>query len=251
VAESSKVFLTARWEELLMLNYEVDPNLLAAYVPAGTYLDSFQNKTYLSLVAFRFLETKLFGIASIPFHRDFLEINLRFYVRRTTDSEERRGVVFLAEIVPKRMIALVAHTVYGENYLFRRMSSVGGSEFEDRTLKYGWRSKDSWCRLAAKGSESASYPSPGSLEQFITAHYWGYSAQSNGGSLEYQVVHPAWKVTTCTEAAFAGNPTPEYGPEFARVLTGRPSSAFIADGSAVTVCKGQGLHAKSAKVSRS
>jgi uncharacterized protein len=234
LAESRNVFLTAQWADLLILNYEVAPSLLKKYAPQGTRLDSFEGKTYMSLVGFRFRETKLFGTLPIPFHRDFLEVNLRFYVRRSTNSEERRGVVFIAEIVPKRMIAQVARMLYGENYLCRPMSS----KREHTTVEYAWKTKNTCCTLGARVSETSAFPAQESLEQFITEHYWGYSAQRDGGCLEYQVTHPVWKVRPCVEAFLRGDPTPEYGAELASILKGKPSSSFLADGSSVVVFKG-------------
>jgi uncharacterized protein YqjF (DUF2071 family) len=117
VPENKSVFLSAEWRDLVMLNYEVSPRLLQPYVPRSTDLDSFGGKTFVSLVGFRFLKTKLFGILSIPFHTDFDEVNLRFYVRRRDAGTNKRGVVFIREIVPKRAIALVARFAYGENYM--------------------------------------------------------------------------------------------------------------------------------------
>jgi uncharacterized protein YqjF (DUF2071 family) len=234
LAESRKVFLTAQWTDLLMLNYEVAPELLEKYVPRGTRLDSFEDRTYMTLAGFRFRETKLFGTLPVPFHRAFLEINLRFYVRRTTNSEERRGVVFIAEIVPRWMIAQVARMLYGENYLCRPMRN----NRRDAMVEYAWRTKSSYCILGARISETSAYPAQGSFEQFITEHYWGYSAQPNGGCLEYQVTHPAWKVRTCVEACFNGDPIREYGAKLATILQGRPHSSFLADGSSVVVLKG-------------
>jgi uncharacterized protein YqjF (DUF2071 family) len=102
---SRGVFLSAEWRNLLMLNYEVDPELLRVYVPVGTEIDSFAGKTYVSLVGFRFLHTRLFGKCAIPFHSDFDEVNLRFYVRRREGTTMRRGVVFIREIVPKWAVA--------------------------------------------------------------------------------------------------------------------------------------------------
>jgi uncharacterized protein len=95
-----------------MLNYEVDAALLAPYIPSGLEIDYWQGRTYVSLIGFRFLNTRVLGFP-IPFHRSFDEVNLRFYVRR----EECRGVVFIREIVPRAAIALVARRVYGENYV--------------------------------------------------------------------------------------------------------------------------------------
>jgi len=234
LADSRKVFLTAQWTDLLMLNYEVAPELLEKYVPRGTRLDSFEDRTYMTLVGFRFRETKIFGTLPVPFHRDFLEVNLRFYVRRSTSSEERRGVVFIAEIVPKWMIARVARMLYGEKYLCRPMRS----NRRDAMAEYSWETKSAYCTLGARVSEISAYPSPDSFEQFITEHYWGYSAQPNGGCIEYQVTHPAWKVRPCVEAHFNGDPSREYAAELASILRGKPHSSFLADGSPVVVLKG-------------
>ena len=48
----AKPFLTARWIHLAMLNYEVDPAILAPHVPAGTELDPWQGDMLVSMVGF-------------------------------------------------------------------------------------------------------------------------------------------------------------------------------------------------------
>src|SRR5579864_4477520 len=113
LSNARPTFLTAEWRNLAMLNYEIDPNLLREYVPAGVELDQWNGHTFMSLVGFSFLNTKVLGLP-IPFHRNFEEVNLRFYVRRNTRNEIRRGVVFIKEIVPRWAIAFVARSVYGE-----------------------------------------------------------------------------------------------------------------------------------------
>src|ERR1700694_5344735 len=94
----NEIFLRAEWRNLAMLNYEVEPALLARFVPNGTELDRWNGKVFVSLVGFCFLKTEICRI-SIPFHRNFDEVNLRFYVRRREGNEIRRGVVFIREIV--------------------------------------------------------------------------------------------------------------------------------------------------------
>jgi uncharacterized protein len=240
-ASQARVFLSAEWRDLVMLNYEVEPRLLAGYVPRGTELDSFAGKTYVSLVGFRFLRTKLFGFCSIPFHTDFDEVNLRFYVRRREDETVKRGVVFIREIVPRRAIALVARFVYGENYVRRPMRhriqrQAGGPSI---SAEYEWLSGDGWCGARADGLGEPTYPSEGSLEQFITEHYWGYAKQRGGGSVEYRVTHVPWKVWAATNSGFKGRASDLYGNAFAEVLSRKPNSAFIADGSAVQVLAGR------------
>jgi uncharacterized protein len=49
-----EIFLSARWENLIMANYAVGPELLLPYLPNGVELDLYDNKTYVSLVGFMF-----------------------------------------------------------------------------------------------------------------------------------------------------------------------------------------------------
>ncbi len=123
--EPAPVFLTAEWRWLAMLNWEIDPGVLRSRIPRGTELDSWQGRTFVSIVGFRFLDTRLAGWP-VPFHRDFDEVNLRFYVRRRSLDGWRRGVVFVREIVPRWGIAAVARLVYNENYIALPMRSIPG-----------------------------------------------------------------------------------------------------------------------------
>src|SRR5579871_3872040 len=111
------IFLTAEWRNLLLFNYAVDPGLLASLVPRGTGIDPFEGVAFISLVAFEFNRTHLRGFA-VPFHQAFEEVNLRFYVRRG----EKRGVVFIRELVPKRAVAAIARLIFNENYSYAPMS---------------------------------------------------------------------------------------------------------------------------------
>jgi uncharacterized protein YqjF (DUF2071 family) len=85
--DADRIFLTAEWQHLVMLNYEVDAGLLVPFVPAGTELDDWKDKIFVSLVGFLFLNTKLLGFLPIPMHSNFEEVNLRFYVRRHTGAK--------------------------------------------------------------------------------------------------------------------------------------------------------------------
>src|SRR2546427_3394097 len=135
-----KVFLTAEWKHLAMLNYEIDPTVLVPFVPAGTELDLWNGKTLVSVVGFLFVKTRLFGIP-IPFHRHFEEVNLRTYVRRKAEVGWGRGVVFIKEIVPRAAIALIARRLYNEPYIALPMAhriemETAGSV---KLAEYSWR----------------------------------------------------------------------------------------------------------------
>ena len=230
---SQRIFLTAEWKNLLMLNYAVDPVLLRPHVPAGTELDQFDGKTYLSLIGFEFNKTRVLGTA-IPFHQSFEEVNLRFYVRRS----DRRGVVFISELVPRYAVMAVARFVYGERYSCVKMSHRIEKNNGSTAVEFSWGLGSERCLISAETVGAGYLPEEGSLSQFITEHYWGYAAQRTGGTMEYQVEHPQWKVNDVKQAQFGGDAKRYYGAEFARVIERQPESAFIADGSAVTVFKG-------------
>ncbi|MBZ5533869.1 MAG: DUF2071 domain-containing protein [Acidobacteriia bacterium] len=238
---ASRTFLTAEWRMAAMLNYEVDAALLEKLVPSGTELDRWQGKLFVSLVGFRFLNTKVLGMA-IPFHRNFDEVNLRFYVRRRAGDEVRRGVVFIREIVPRWAIATVARVVYNENYVALPMwHRIDPREDGGVNAEYGWRTSQGRNQIHLRTSGAATLPEEGSEEQFITEHYWGYAAQRDGGCVEYRVEHPSWRVWRAASVQFEGHTEDLYGPELAAVLKRRPASAFLAEGSEVTVRKGSRL----------
>jgi uncharacterized protein YqjF (DUF2071 family) len=224
-----------------MLNYEVESSLLTPFIPPGTALDSFKGRTYVSLVGFRFWHTKMLGYFPVPFHTDFDEVNLRFYVRRKEGSDDRRGVVFIAEVVPRRAIATIARLIYGENYKCFPMRHRIEKEELNKTVEYEWQVGGRWCKLSAQTVGLPTHPQEGSLEQFITEHYWGYSTQRSGDCVEYHVSHVPWQVWATTEAGFEGEVSALYGCELATILQRRPDSAFVADGSPIIVFAGKAV----------
>ncbi|HUG93910.1 MAG TPA: DUF2071 domain-containing protein [Planctomycetaceae bacterium] len=246
-ASTNGVFLTADWRHLLMLNWEIDPAVLEPLVPAGTELDQHDGRTFVSLVGFRFERTRVLGLP-VPFHRNFDEVNLRFYVGRDAPDGWRRGVVFIRETVPRWATALVARWMYGERYVACRMRStitlVDPDQPDARgAVEYTWRGRAEAgeCGLRAEMSGTPGFPAAGSHEEFITEHYWGYTARPAGGTLEYQVEHPQWRVWTAYDPQAWGDLSGFYGPVFGRVLAGPPYSAFVADGSRSVVYRGTRL----------
>jgi len=235
-------FLSADWRFLAMLNYEIDPSILARHVPVGCELDFWAGRTFVSIVGFQFLNTRVLGMP-IPLHRNFEEVNLRFYVRRKAEGAWRRGVVFVKELVPRRAIAFVARHVYGENYIALPMRhSVGpSSEAGTRTVAYQWRHLGAWEGVSVSFSGSPTLCSDETEETFITEHYWGYSRPRDHSTVEYQVEHPRWRVWRATAAALECEVSSLYGTEFVEALSRSPSTAFIADGSPVVVRRGQPL----------
>src|SRR5262249_4301461 len=236
VAESQlarrPVFLTAEWRWLVMLNYDVEPALLAPRVPPGTELDTWNGRHAVSLVGFRFLRTKVLGL-SVPFHREFEEVNLRFYVRRRAGTEWKRGVVFVRELVPRLALAAVARLVYHEPYSAVPMRHA--IDPQAGRIAYSWRWGRAWYALSADAPDQAPLPSPGSAAEFITEHVGGYGRPRTGRTREYGVERPSWPVRTARRVRAAGAWSALYGTELGRVLEGTPRSAFVAEGSPVVV----------------
>ena len=227
------VFLTADWRHLALVNYECDSDLLAPYVPEGTEIDLWEDRCYVSVVGLRFLKTKLLGVP-IPFHRDFPEVNLRFYVRREVEGQIRRGVVFIKEIVPRHAVTWVARGIYNENYVTLAMRE----EIIVDSYRYEWRFKETWNRLAVKTRGEWSVPDLDSEASFVAEHYWGYATQRDGSTLEYEVEHPRWRIVKADEVEYECDVPSLYGEEFVEVLSREPVSAFMAAGSEVVVRRG-------------
>ncbi len=227
------IFLTAAWRDLAMVNYAIDPEILTPHLPAGVELDFHDGKTFVSLVGFRFCDIRIKSF-SIPWHRNFEEVNLRFYVRRIVGDEVRRCVCFLREIAPKIAVTTVANWVYRENYVTAPMKHEVRIEDETAEVAYRWRMHGRWNGLTMRSDSPWQEMLPGSEEEFIAEHYWGYSGSSTSGR-EYQVEHPRWKFRTASEVNVDCDIAAVYGDSFLETLSQPPSSAFIADGSAIQV----------------
>jgi uncharacterized protein len=231
-----RAFLRAEWRYLVMLNYEVDPVILRPLVPAGTSLDLWHGRALVSVVGFRFLGTKVLG-AAIPGHRNFDEVNLRFYVRREIEREVWRGVVFIRELVPRMAVAAVARWAYNEPYRvvpMRSTTAVRGAAAPGR-LRYEWRTAVGWQRVAATAVGAWRVPEVGSEAAFVTQHHWGYTRQRDGATVEYEVEHPAWRVCDAIEPELEADIAGLHGTTLATALSAAPASAIIAEGSEVVV----------------
>jgi uncharacterized protein YqjF (DUF2071 family) len=230
---TAPVFLTARWRHLAMVNWAIDPALLAGRVPAGCELDFFDGRTYVSAVGFMMEDTRVLGVP-VPFHRTFEEVNLRFYVRRLGPEGWRRGVSFVKEIVPKAAIAYTARLLYNEPYVALPMRHT----IDDARVGFGWQLDARWCELEANPTGPNEPLAPGSEAEFIAEHYWGYTAQRDGSTIEYQVEHPPWRARVVASSRLDAPVAALWGPEFEAVLAAPPTSAFLAEGSAVKVRAG-------------
>jgi len=229
------LFLTAAWKKLLLANYPVEPAVLRPLVPAGTELDAWEGNDHVSLVGFQFRDVRVRGL-SIPFHRHFPEVNLRFYVRYKEEDKWKRGVVFVREIVPLHAVTFVANNLFRERYITLPMRYHAHSSNEaGLEVSYSWKYRGRWNQLSAKAAVSARPLPEGGAEEFITEHFWGYAGQDGRSTGEYQVAHPRWDIYNVQQYAVDCDFGGLYGPVFAELRQRAPQSVFLAEGSPVEV----------------
>lgn len=228
--QDSRIFMTAAWRELLLFNFAVPDSLVASHLPPGVELDRYQGSAYASLVAFAFLDTKVFGLRW-PWHTNFAEINLRFYVRRG----ERRGVCFVREIVPRPIISFFARLLYNEPYVTAPISMTANMAPASRQQEYRLKWQDHTFSIAATAGHSTSLPAADSREHFFKEHEWGFGQTRRGKLLTYRVEHPIWEVRDTTAHHLDFDFAAVYGAPWAILNASRPQSVVWAVGSAIKV----------------
>lgn len=233
-------FLTATWRNLVLLSYEVDPGVLARYLPRGIELDAWDDRCLISMVGLQFQDNRLLG-APVLFFRSYPQVNLRFYVRRWAGGQWRPGVVFIRQIVPRKLVALVARRAYQEKFIaapVRHSVEAGPDAERVRRVSYHWFSPPAWNRMSVSVSGDPEFSGVGSLEEFAAERYYGYNQQRDGSTLEYHIEHPRWRIWQGDRPELVCDVAGLYGTEFAESLSRQPVSAFAAEGSEVTVYRG-------------
>ena len=227
-------FLKAEWKNLILINYEIDAKLLEKYLPKGTGLDLWNKKCYVSLVGFMFENTRLLGF-KIPFHVNFEEVNLRFYVKRFENGEWKRGVVFIKEIVPKPALTFIANTIYKEHYQTLPMKH---SVIENKTsvdFVYQWKTNKKWNAISVETEKKAIEIDLNSEAEFITEHYFGYTKIDENTTFEYEVKHSRWQQCKVINYKINVDFESVYGSDFAFLQNLEPTSVILTKGSNITV----------------
>ena len=227
-------FLNAKWSNLIMANYEIDPNLLMPFLPKGVELDYYQGKCYVSLVGFLFENTHIFKIP-IPIWGTFEEVNLRFYVVRKVDGETRRGVVFINETVPNKIVAFIANKLYKEHYTAVPTKYSWQIDKAEKQIEYHWKVKQTWNSIKVNASAEKEKMKQGSFEEFIFEHYYGYTKVNEHKTLEYKVEHPSWEINKINNYQINCDFKLFYGAPFKVLNDSKPYSVMLAEGSDVRV----------------
>lgn len=217
-----------------MINYEVDPAILLPYLPAHTELDLEDGKCFLSLVGFRFENVKLKNIP-IPLHRNFPEVNLRFYVKHFDGMIWKCGVVFISEIVPLIAITTVANLLYGEKYRTMPMKATRNTKQDSVVVEYRFKFRGNWQYLRVEAENKLLKLEKMKGAAFITNHFWGYSRRDDKSTTEYHVEHPEWEVYPVKEYDLHCDFEALYGKTFSFLGSAKPASVYLAKGSPIKI----------------
>jgi uncharacterized protein len=226
-------FLTAEWRRLILITYTVDAALLDEYLPQGLTLDTHNGRAFVSLVAFDFEKTKLRGIP-VPFHTDFPEINLRFYVRQG----HKRGVMFIKELVPRFFVAELANRVYNEPYSVANMhSEYDLNELNELEVYHKVTDEHGITHSLRFFVEPTTVlPASESTETFLKEHEWGFGIGHDGQLTSFRVEHPEWRIHPLTRRfQFIWDFGSLYGEKWAFLNNQIPYNILLAEGSAVQV----------------
>lgn len=229
---TEKIFLTARWENLVIISYKISPDLLQPHMPKGFEPDTIDGNAFVSVVAFVFADTKVKGI-KVPFNVNFPEINLRFYVK----NNEKRGVVFIREFVPKIFIPVIANTFYNENYRYIPMESkvsINGIIKLNHTIELNNKSYS----ITAEAENKPYTPATNSTEHFFKEHEWGFGITKKNETMIYKVEHPVWEVYPLIKFEHTFNFAEIYGHEWESLDSEKPYNIAFAKGSPVKVFHG-------------
>ncbi len=223
-------FLSATWSDLILCNYAVDDAALLPHLPAGLELDRYQGSAYVSLVAFEFLGTKVLGVPW-PGYTNFAELNLRFYVRQG----EKRGVVFIREVVPQALTAALAHWIYNEPYVaapFAAQTERSPGQIK-KTYRLTWDGQEQ--SVSVEADDKPHRPAATSVEHFFKEHEWGFGRSRRGVTTVYRVEHPEWDVYPVRRTQIAFDFGAVYGSKWTGLSERQPDSVTLAVGSGIKV----------------
>lgn len=229
-----KPLLTADWKNLIVVNYEIDPLVLNPYLPAGTEPDLWNNKCYISLIAFQFNHPKMKGIP-IPFYKNFEQINLRFYVSKVYKGEVRKGVVFIKEIAAGNLLKAGAALIYNEHYTNLKTRHTINKLPETTEIQYDWRLDKQWNYIHAIAGKDKTIPGADTVTAFITNRFWGYIKISPGKTAEFRVDHEPWKIHKVKSCEVNCDTKKLYGAALHTFLSQAPAFTFMIAGSSVKV----------------
>ena len=146
-----------------------------------------------------------------------------------------RGVAFVREFVPGRLVAWMARALYNEPYRRAPMSSAVTVDGDRITVKHRLTVGGRAHTLTVRAEGPPTVPPPDSRAHFFKEHAWGFGHSRRGRLLTYEVRHPVWAVWRAAKAELDWDWGAVYGPEWAALNGVEPASVVLAEGSEIAV----------------
>jgi hypothetical protein len=177
------------WSDLLFAHWPTPAASLAALLPPGLTLDTWEGEAWVGVVPFRMPYLSIRGLPDVPPFTRLLEINVRTYVR----VGDKPGVYFFSLDADNPLAVEVARRWYSLPYLNARFDC----DFTGRRLRYAVSRTDSRAAPGAftglYGPTGAARPAAvGSLEEWLTARYALYTVNRRGRLLRGDITHMPW-----------------------------------------------------------
>jgi uncharacterized protein YqjF (DUF2071 family) len=179
------------WRDLLFTHWRVPTSKLLPHLPAGLELDICKGSAWVSAVAFRLEGVRLRGLPAIGPCSNFLELNVRTYVRRRGEP----AIYFLRIHAGSRLAVAFARWLTPLPYAFARISYDRSGQ--TRRFQSSFRSGKDWRPLfraefasTAGAEEEATDP----LDVWLLERYCGYAADRRGKLYRMVVEHIPWRV---------------------------------------------------------
>ncbi len=194
-----------RWEHLLFLHWQIEPEVLQATLPKGLRMDTYDGKAWLAIVPFRMSGVRPRSLPALPWISNFLELNVRTYV---TDEAGHPGVWFYSLDCNQPIAVEVARTFFKLDYFHARMRMQQNPDGQG--WEYVSRRIDRRSILPQDGSGRYIYSStgpereaePGSLEFFLIERYRLFSLDGKGTIHSGRVWHPPYRITAAEATAW-------------------------------------------------
>ena len=185
------------WNDLLFAHWRVDKEQLEPLIPAGVSIETFDSSAWIAVVPFKMQRV---GFRGSPIKSDFLELNVRTYVKFQNIS----AVYFFSLDANNFAAVEVARLWFGLPYLHATMTS----SFEDGWTVYKSKRAD---KRGAEAMLDVKYRpageridvAKGSLEEFLTERYC-LIAQKGKKILRGDIHHRKWSLLPA-EALFSSN----------------------------------------------
>ena len=179
------------WRDLLFLHWRVRADLVTARLPRGLELDTYQGSSWIGIVPFFMRHVRPSGLPPLPLLSNFLELNLRTYVR---DRQGRPGVWFFSLDANQPVAVLVARLAFALNYRLRTMTARHG---RNNWIFYECRSvpRSVFQRYRYRATGRSRPANPGSLEFFLLERYRLF-AERNERILSGRVYHVPYEFTS-------------------------------------------------------